>query len=467
MGKKRSRAESGGRASTTSSSGRAKAQDTRIDYSGGRLDDEEVSGSEDEDEGAGGDESEGSDEETAEEKRRRLAKEYLRGMVGNGSSDDDGDASEDDDKHTQVSEKLRRERLEASGKYFRDLATSIKEQRENNDDEFEEGLSRMTLGGHKLSVTSVVLSNDEASIFSGSKDNSVIHWDTETGKKKQVLKAPWSRESHGDKQCHEGEVLAVAVTTDGKYVVSGGRDKMLRVYDARQAHAEIKCFSGHRDAITSLAFRRDSKSLFSGSLDRCLKHWDLNEMGYLETLFGHQEGVTAVDCWTKERPVSCSVDRTVRLWKVAEESHLVFRGDKGAMDAVQLVTDDSYLTGAQDGSLALWKETQKKPVRSVQQAHGGDAGGARWIASVATVKMSNLAASGSNDGYIRLWEVSAESRMLEQVAEIETEGFVNSLSMSPGLLVAGTGREHKFGRWWSTKGNKNKVIVMKLPSSDD
>ncbi len=464
MGKKRSRLEKGVRASKVSSKANREAEDTHIDYSGGNLDDE-VSGSEDEDEDrAGGDDSEGSEEETAEEKRRRLAKEYLRGMVGNESSDNDSDASEEDDKHAQVSEKLRRERLEASGKYFQDLATSIKEHNRNSDDELEEGLSRMTLGGHKLSVTSVVLSNDGVSIFSGSKDNSVIHWDTETGKKKQILRAPWSRESHGDKQSHEGEVLAVAVTTDGRYVVSGGRDKMLRVYDARQANAEIKCFSGHRDAITSLAFRRDSKSLFSGSLDRCLKHWDLNEMGYLETLFGHQEGVTAVDCWTKERPLSCSLDRTVRMWKVAEESHLVFRGDKGAMDAVQLVTDDSYITGAQDGSLALWKETQKKPVRSVQQAHGGGAGGARWIASVATVKMSNLAASGSNDGYIRLWDVSAESRTLEQVAEIETEGFVNSLAMSPGLLVAGTGREHKFGRWWNTKGNKNKIVVMRLPS---
>jgi ribosomal RNA-processing protein 9 len=82
-------------------------------------------------------------------------------------------------------------------------------------------------------------------------------------------------------------VLSVAVSTDGKFVASGGRDNLVRIYDSR-TNNEIKALSGHRDAVTCLAFKRDSPSLFSGSLDRCIKHWDLQEMGYLETLFGHQ-----------------------------------------------------------------------------------------------------------------------------------------------------------------------------------
>ena len=83
-------------------------------------------------------------------------------------------------------------------------------------------------------------------------------------------------------------MLSIAITSDGRYLASGGRDNMIRIYDQRMSYSEITTLKGHRDAVTSLAFRTDSYALFSGSLDRCLKHWDINEMAYIETMFGHQ-----------------------------------------------------------------------------------------------------------------------------------------------------------------------------------
>ena len=414
--------------------------------------------------------------ETAEQKRRRLAKEYLASLEKEKSSSDE---DEDDannlnssgivtsSNNRTISDRLRKNRLEAGGRYFRDLSTSAS--RNSNSIEMS---PRHTLGGHDLSVTSVALSNDESFAISGSKDNGVFLWNVET-QQRQVLKPKWCRGTHPDKQASNGEILSVAISSDGRYVVSGGRDNVIRVFDARAAQAEVKVMSGHRDAITSLAFRRDSYSLFSASLDRCVKHWDLSEMGYLETLFGHQDGVTAVDCWTKERPISASSDRTCRLWKVVDESHLVFRGHKSSADSVQLLTEDTFLTGGQEGALHLWKETQKKPIVSVASAHGLETGTniPNWISSVASVKMSNLAASGSNDGFVRLWNAGAsmdsKARQLQEIAAVPVEGFANAIAMSSRLLVVGTGREHRWGRWWCVPGNKNKVIILRFPTDLD
>ena len=54
-------------------------------------------------------------------------------------------------------------------------------------------------------------------------------------------------------------------------------------------------FPGHKDAVTGLAFREGTQQLFSASLDRTVKIWSLAERAYVDTLYGHQAGVLAVD----------------------------------------------------------------------------------------------------------------------------------------------------------------------------
>ena len=50
-------------------------------------------------------------------------------------------------------------------------------------------------------------------------------------------------------------------------------------------------------------------------------------MGYVETLFGHQDFVMSIDSLRGETAVTCGGrDRTVRYWKIVDETQLVFRG---------------------------------------------------------------------------------------------------------------------------------------------
>jgi ribosomal RNA-processing protein 9 len=82
-------------------------------------------------------------------------------------------------------------------------------------------------------------------------------------------------------------------------------------------------------------------------------------MGYVESLFGHQDGVQAIDALRAETAVSVGGrDRTARFWKIVEETQLVFRGggksklrdllEGGALDNADEDEDDGQLrTGAQ------------------------------------------------------------------------------------------------------------------------
>ncbi len=49
-----------------------------------------------------------------------------------------------------------------------------------------------------------------------------------------------------------------------------------------------------------------------------MKLWDLDQMGYVDTMFGPQSEVTAVDALSRERAICAANDRTVRVWKYAE-----------------------------------------------------------------------------------------------------------------------------------------------------
>ena len=200
-------------------------------------------------------------EETAEEKRVRIAKEYLRTLQKLEDSDSADDSSEND---TKLAGRLKKNRLQTMGKYYRSIADKMQIVIELGD------YTIQTMSGHKGPVTSVVLSNCGLKCFSASKDNSVIMWDLSTNKK-TILRPSWSRKSNPVKQSCEGEVLALAISSDDRFLVSGGRDNIIRVFDGKVNYAQVHELKGHKDAVSSLCFQRGTYSLFSGSADRSLK----------------------------------------------------------------------------------------------------------------------------------------------------------------------------------------------------
>ena len=73
---------------------------------------------------------------------------------------------------------------------------------------------------------------------------------------------------------HPGQIRAVAVSPDGRWVAAGMDSGVVWVHDMKvgKAHAEL---DGHYGRITSLAFTRDGKRLVSGSFDTTAVLWDI------------------------------------------------------------------------------------------------------------------------------------------------------------------------------------------------
>jgi len=337
-------------------------------------------------------------------------------------------------------------------------------------------------GGHKASVTCVALGNDERLAFSASKDCTIVRWDLAQagGTPTKVKHYRGERRNRGGvrgdgrvrgENGHTARIMSLALSSDGRFLASGGHDRTIRIWDVRTDEV-VHVFRGHRAAVSALAFRNESYELLSGSYDRSVRLWSVADMAYVESLFGHQSEIHAVDTFAGERAVTCGGDGTVRLWEVADETQLVFRGHRASIDCCAAVGESHVISGSQDGTIALWNTARKRPV-CTRTACGSPAAGALaaqnnhslpWITSVAALRNSDIVASGASDGFVRLWQVNFKRQLLssECVAMFPVAGFVNGMAFAPSgkFIFCGVGQEHRLGRWERIKSAKNGVCVI-------
>ncbi|ERE76109.1 U3 small nucleolar RNA-interacting protein 2 [Cricetulus griseus] len=140
-----------------------------------------------------------------------------------------------------------------------------------------------------------------------------------------------------------------------------------------------------------------------------------------------------------------------RLQKsVAKEVSVQSVGVRGSIDCIHLINEEHMVSGADDGSVALWGLSKKRPLALQREAHGlhGEPGLEQpfWVSSVAALLNTDLVATGSHNACVRLWQCGEGFRQLDPLCDIPLVGFINSLKFSSAgdFLVAGVGQEHRY-----------------------
>lgn len=109
---------------------------------------------------------------------------------------------------------------------------------------------------------------------------------------------------------HEGAVLCVALSRNGRIVASGGRDRTIRAWDTASARC-LRVLRGHTGAVTSVVLNNDGSRLLSGSTDGTAGWWDLLTgqcERFLGPLRGGREPVTAVALGTEQMALVRGLD---------------------------------------------------------------------------------------------------------------------------------------------------------------
>src|SRR5258708_4468333 len=117
--------------------------------------------------------------------------------------------------------------------------------------------------GHDGPVVCVHYSPDGKHIISGSMDKTIRVWDAEIG-------APVGEPLKG----HTGNVRSIAYSPDGRHIISGSRDMTIRIWDAETGAEVGEPLKGHIDGVLSIAYSPDGRHIISGSEDKEIRIWD-------------------------------------------------------------------------------------------------------------------------------------------------------------------------------------------------
>jgi WD40 repeat protein/tetratricopeptide (TPR) repeat protein len=307
----------------------------------------------------------------------------------------------------------------------------------------------LRLTGHEGPVCSVAVTPDGRYVVSGSGDDTVRLWDLATGKEERRFTG------------HERWVTSVAVTPDGRYVVSGSGDFTVRVWDLATGKEERR-FTGHERWVNSVAVTPDGKYVVSGSHDNTVRLWELATGKEVRRFTGHEAAVISVavapdgryivsgsgGVWANKDWVK--IDNTVRLWELATGKEVRrFTGHEYAVSSVAVTPDGKYVVSGIDDGVRLWDLATGKEVRRFM-------GHQDWVRSVAVTPDGKYIVSGSggkwvnkawveSDTTVRVWDLATGKEVRRFTGH---EGPVNSVAVTPDGQYVVSGSVDNTVRVW-------------------
>ena len=175
-----------------------------------------------------------------------------------------------------------------------------------------------------------------------------------SGREARIVDVPSGRVAY--RLEHLGEITSLAFSTDGRRIVTGGRDRLARIWNGFNGKL-IHELVGHQGQVLDAAIGTGGTEVATASTDGTARIWD-GVTGLLRApLFGHTNFVRTVDFSPDgQSVVTASTDGTARTWALNGRRLATLAGHTGAVADARFSPDGfTVLTGGEDGTVRIWE----------------------------------------------------------------------------------------------------------------
>lgn len=224
---------------------------------------------------------------------------------------------------------------------------------------------------------------------------------------------PMSRLLH-DFPHGQNAIYAMAMSADGKRIVTGGQDKIIKVWNVEAGKEPLAVLHGHEQSIQSLAINSDGTRIASTGADGTIRIWEPDKSDQSIHVLapardaGPKARMSVANQGDGSRIVF-SQGQLVKAWDVlsTDKQLKTFSGHVGDIQSVAVSADGKRVAaGGDDGFIRVWDYEKPDAPRFTFRGHKDR------ILSVAINADGRQIVSGSDDGSIKLWRTQQGQRDL-------------------------------------------------------
>jgi len=253
---------------------------------------------------------------------------------------------------------------------------------------------------------------------------------------------------------HLSAVYTIDYSPDGTRIVSGSRDRTIKIWDAINEGPPIMTLDNHTNYVYSTKYNYDGTRLVSGARDDTIKMWNTLDGGQLIYTIQLDADVRSVD-FNHDGSHIVSLSRNlVQVWDAEKGSPIMTLNEH--TEPIRMVTyspDGTLIASAsEDNTIKIWDATNEGPAKLTLEGHLGD------VTSIDFNPSGDRLVSCSSDSTIKTWDPINGGKAIKTI-DGHTNDIYSVVYNNDGSMIASGGWDNNLNIWDARMGG-NPILTF-------